>query len=70
MATCNSIGRTCAHTRRSDPRLTARIHQSLGDAATVINVGAGSGSPTRAVRRDGRARRSGARSASAAAARV
>ncbi|QKV90780.1 methyltransferase domain-containing protein [Streptomyces sp. NA02950] len=44
MATYNSIGTTYAHTRRPDPRIAARIHQALGGAATVINVGAGTGS--------------------------
>jgi methyltransferase family protein len=44
VATYNSIGATYAHTRRPDPRIAARIHQALGSAATVINVGAGTGS--------------------------
>ncbi|MCL7428931.1 methyltransferase domain-containing protein [Streptomyces sp. YS415] len=44
MATYNSIGATYAGTRRPDPRIAARIHQALGDATTVINVGAGTGS--------------------------
>jgi SAM-dependent methyltransferase len=30
--------------RRADPRIEALIHAALGDAATVINVGAGAGS--------------------------
>ncbi len=30
--------------RRADPRIEARIHAALGDARTVINVGAGTGS--------------------------
>ena len=30
--------------RRADPRIAARIHAALGDASTVVNVGAGSGS--------------------------
>jgi Methyltransferase domain len=30
--------------RRTDPRIAARVHEALGDAATVINVGAGAGS--------------------------
>jgi hypothetical protein len=30
--------------RRADPRIAARLHEALGDAATVINVGAGAGS--------------------------
>ncbi len=44
VATYNSIGATYADTRRPDPRIAARIHQALGGAATVINVGAGTGS--------------------------
>ena len=31
-------------TRREDPRIAAAIHAALGDAATVVNVGAGAGS--------------------------
>jgi len=37
-------GRTYASHRRADPRIAARIHAALGDAETVVNVGAGSGS--------------------------
>ena len=37
-------GRTYAQHRRPDPRIEARIHTALGDAKTVLNVGAGSGS--------------------------
>ncbi len=37
-------GRTYARQRRSDPRIAARIHAALGDARTVLNVGAGTGS--------------------------
>ncbi|HEX7058723.1 MAG TPA: methyltransferase domain-containing protein [Solirubrobacterales bacterium] len=37
-------GRTYARHRRADPRIAARIHAALGDARTVVNVGAGSGS--------------------------
>ncbi len=37
-------GRTYARHRRPDPRIAARIHAALGDAPTVLNVGAGSGS--------------------------
>src|SRR5580704_8329399 len=37
-------GRTYAHNRRSDPRIAARILAALGDAKTVVNVGAGTGS--------------------------
>jgi SAM-dependent methyltransferase len=37
-------GRTYARHRRPDPRIAARILAALGDARTVLNVGAGSGS--------------------------
>jgi SAM-dependent methyltransferase len=37
-------GRTYARHRRPDPRIGARIHAALGDARTVVNVGAGAGS--------------------------
>jgi SAM-dependent methyltransferase len=37
-------GRTYARYRRPDPRIAARIHCALGDARTVLNVGAGTGS--------------------------
>jgi SAM-dependent methyltransferase len=37
-------GRTYACHRRADPRIAARIHAALGDAETVLNVGAGTGS--------------------------
>jgi SAM-dependent methyltransferase len=37
-------GRTYARHRRADPRIAARIHEALGDARTVLNVGAGAGS--------------------------
>jgi SAM-dependent methyltransferase len=38
------IGAGYAATRREDPDLRARIHAALGDARTVVNVGAGAGS--------------------------
>jgi SAM-dependent methyltransferase len=38
------IGATYSATRGEDPRIAARIHAALGDARTVLNVGAGSGS--------------------------
>jgi SAM-dependent methyltransferase len=38
------IGLGYARTRREDPRLAERIHRALGDAGTVVNVGAGAGS--------------------------
>ena len=37
-------GLTYARHRRADPRIEARIHAALGDARTVLNVGAGAGS--------------------------
>ena len=37
-------GRTYAQHRRADPRIAAHIHSALGDARTVLNVGAGAGS--------------------------
>jgi ubiquinone/menaquinone biosynthesis C-methylase UbiE len=40
----DSIGRTYTATRETDPRIAARIWAGLGDARTVINVGAGTGS--------------------------
>jgi SAM-dependent methyltransferase len=40
----DTIGRTYARTRRTDPRIEARIHAALGEARTVLNVGAGTGS--------------------------
>jgi SAM-dependent methyltransferase len=38
------IGGGYTRTRREDPRLAARILAALGDARTVVNVGAGAGS--------------------------
>jgi SAM-dependent methyltransferase len=40
----DAIGETYSGTRREDARLRARIHAALGDARTVVNVGAGAGS--------------------------
>jgi Methyltransferase domain len=40
----DAIGATYAATRPTDPRLAARIWAALGDARTVVNVGAGTGS--------------------------
>jgi len=37
-------GRGYARNRRTDQRIAARIHAALGDARTVLNVGAGAGS--------------------------
>ncbi len=38
------IGHGYATTRHEDPRIAARIHAALGDARTLVNVGAGTGS--------------------------
>ncbi len=38
------IGTTYTATRRPDARIAARIARALGDARTVVNVGAGAGS--------------------------
>lgn len=38
------IGAGYARHRRPDPRLEAQIHAALGDARSVVNVGAGTGS--------------------------
>ena len=38
------IGSAYSATRRTDPRIAARILAALGDARTVLNVGAGTGS--------------------------
>ena len=40
----DEIGRNYASLRRPDPRIAAQIHAALGDAETVLNVGAGAGS--------------------------
>jgi SAM-dependent methyltransferase len=37
------IGTGYTRVRREDPRIAARIHAALGDARTVVNVGAGAG---------------------------
>jgi SAM-dependent methyltransferase len=44
VTTYDSIGATYSYTRRPDRRIAVKIHRALGDAATVINVGAGTGS--------------------------
>lgn len=38
------LGRGYAGVRRPDPRIAARIEEALGEARTVLNVGAGTGS--------------------------
>lgn len=48
----DTIGTTYTVTRRTEPRIAARVWAALGDARTVLNVGAGTGSyepPGRAV---------------------
>jgi DNA-binding transcriptional MerR regulator len=40
----DAIGGAYAATRRTEPRIAARIWDALGDARTVLNVGAGTGS--------------------------
>jgi SAM-dependent methyltransferase len=39
----DTIGGSYASTRRTDPRIAARIVDALGDAARIVNVGAGTG---------------------------
>ena len=43
VARYDELGRTYTATRREDPRIAAAIHAALGDARTVVNVGAGAG---------------------------
>ena len=40
----DTIGHAYVHTRREDPGLRERIVRALGDARTLVNVGAGTGS--------------------------
>ncbi|MFM9862498.1 MAG: class I SAM-dependent methyltransferase [Micropepsaceae bacterium] len=40
----DTIGQGYANLRRADPRIAAAIADALGDARTVINIGAGAGS--------------------------
>jgi SAM-dependent methyltransferase len=40
----DQIGRTYRDTRGQDPRIAELIHRALGDARSVLNVGAGTGS--------------------------
>ena len=40
----DTIGATYTVTRRTEPRIAARVWGALGDARTVVNVGAGTGS--------------------------
>ncbi|MBI2167952.1 MAG: class I SAM-dependent methyltransferase [Actinobacteria bacterium] len=43
MTRYDAIGRGYAQARRADPRIQRQIHAALGDARTVVNVGAGTG---------------------------
>jgi SAM-dependent methyltransferase len=43
MALYDQIGRSYRRTRRPDPRIAAAIFDALGDADSVVNVGAGAG---------------------------
>ena len=45
------LGATYTATRRPDPRLAAQIHAALGDAVSVVNIGAGAGAYEPADRR-------------------
>src|SRR5207248_4744319 len=40
----DTIGAAYAATRRTEPRIAAQVWAALGDARTVLNVGAGTGS--------------------------
>src|SRR5277367_3605152 len=40
----DAIGATYTATRRTEPRIAAQIWAALGEARTVLNVGAGTGS--------------------------
>src|SRR5271156_3736275 len=40
----DEIGRAYSGARRTEPRIADRIWRALGDAQTVLNVGAGTGS--------------------------
>src|SRR5919112_1790560 len=44
MAVYDRIGTTYRRTRRPDPRIDAAVRRTLGDARSVVNVGAGAGS--------------------------
>lgn len=39
-----TIGVDYAQLRKPDPRIAAQIHAALGDAQSVLNIGAGAGS--------------------------
>jgi SAM-dependent methyltransferase len=40
----DEIGRSYTRTRRTDPRVAAQILAALGDARSIVNIGAGAGS--------------------------
>ena len=40
----DTIGRTYSATRREDPRIAAHVHAAIGEAASIVNLGAGTGS--------------------------
>jgi len=40
----DTIGTSYTRTRRTEPRIAARVNDALGDARRIVNVGAGSGS--------------------------
>ena len=42
--TYDRLGRGYANTRRADPRIARRIEEALGEARSVVNIGAGAGS--------------------------
>ena len=44
MSLYDTIGATYTVTRRTEPRIAAQVWAALGDAQTVLNVGAGTGS--------------------------
>jgi hypothetical protein len=57
----DTIGATYKVTRRPKPRIAAQVWAALGDARTVLNVGAGTGSyepPTVTLPRSSRRRSS------------
>jgi hypothetical protein len=44
MTTYDRTGHGYAAVRQGDPRIAARVEAALGDARSVVNVGAGAGS--------------------------
>ncbi len=44
MSNYDRIGLGYAQVRQPDPRIAARIHRALGEAQSIVNVGAGTGS--------------------------